>query len=209
MKNTNGVVTAGNQRIHQFMIPGDSGMQVLAYGSEEGFQVEMSADGKVLLPKTRFSGFSFEPGLAAYTADLNGDGKRDFAVYSYSGGCGLASGYCDIAFLLSNRDGYALVTVSTLWPDPGNYVVLGGKPCFIHTGFSGVETCKDGKEHHFWIYNILVFDGSNMRIDNGPVSGFPRTVYYSFKPNHQETTLITDKQKAGIIRQAQEEIFRP
>jgi hypothetical protein len=199
----------GDTRLFRFAAPTDPETQLLAHSQEGGFHVELVRGGKTLFPKTRFSDFNFDAGIEAHVADLNGDGKLDFMVYSYSGGCGLASGYCDIAFLLSGQDGYRLTTVMTLWPDAGDYVVLSGKPCFIHTSFDGVEECKDGKQHNFWIYNILVIDEATMRLDNRLASGFPRTIWYTHKPNHKETTIVTDTQKAKLIRESQKAMFRP
>jgi hypothetical protein len=183
--------------------------RLIACCEEDGFHVELKEGGKILFPKSRVSDFTFAAGLHAFSADLNGDGTCDFLFHNYSGGSGLASGYCDVTFLLSDRGGYSHTTVTTLWPDPGNYLVLGGKPCFIHTEFSSVEKCKDGKEHGFWVYSILSVEGAALRLNNHLVPGFPKTVWYTHKPNHRETTLLTERQKAELIKQAQSEIFPP
>lgn len=190
------------------VLANDAGIQLLVQVEDTGAFLELLAGTRQLLPRQRFSDSTFAPGVQAFASEFNGDGQRDFVVYAYSGGCGLACGSCDVAFLLSGKDGYRLTTVSTLFPNPGSYVVLGGKPCFIHTAFSGVDKCKDGKSHNFWIYNILTIEGDSLRIDNRLSPGFPRTIWYSFKPNHKETTLISEAQKGELIREAQREMMR-
>jgi hypothetical protein len=208
MAKTNEHLDTGKVMFSRFTVPNEPATQLMVFSKDEVLEIELVNGSNTLFPRTSFSHFSFEAGISAESADLNGDGKRDFLTYSYSGGCGLAAGYCDIAFLLSGRDGYRLTTVTTLWPNPGNFLVLGGKPCFIHTYFSGVEECKDGKSHNFWTYNILVIDGATMRLGNSLVPGFPKTVFYSFKPNHKETTLLTAKQKSELAIESRKEVIK-
>ena len=207
MERTVGVGDNSRARLVRFEDTHDPGTRLLVHVEADGTYIEVISGNKTVFQINRFSDFSFVPGIEAYRADLNRDGERDFVVYAYSGGCGLASGYCDVAFLLSDRGDYRLTTVQTLWPNPDNYLLLGGKPCFIQTAFDGVETCRDGKEHHFWIYNILVIDAASMRLDNGLAPDFPKTIWYTFKPNHKETTIITKEQKVELIRRSQKEIF--
>jgi hypothetical protein len=203
-KGDNNATTA----LAKFAVTNDPGTQIVVHIGNDGAYVELLIGNKPVFQKSRFTDFNFQAGIEAYCADLNQAGKRDFAVYASSGGCGLASGYTDIAFLLSEQNTYRLTTVQTLWPNPDNYLVLSGKPCFIHTAFENVEKCNDGKEHNFWIYNILVIETGNMRLDNNLAPEFPKTIWFTHKPNHQETTIITVKQKAEFIRAAQKDIFR-
>jgi hypothetical protein len=208
MARQNGGKTNGSEMVFRFGVPADPEPEVVVYSVEAGIQVELVVSNRTVFPKTLFSEFSFdyEYQVQVKMSDLNGDGRRDFMVLSGSGGCGLANGYYNIAFLLSCTEGYRLTTIQTVFPDPGDWVVLSGKPCFIQTAFDREEKCTDGKAHNFWIYNIIVIEGAAMRVDNSLEPGFPRTIWYSFRPNHAETTLLTDKQKAKLLQRVDKEI---
>jgi len=170
--------------------------------------VEISEEGHEVLAKTPFSDFGTAGGMMAYTADLNMDGKRDFVIFSSSGGCGLACGGCNVALILSDSNNtYRLTTVQTLFPDECEFLVLNGKPCFIQTSFDSVEKCNDGNGHNFWIYNLLVFEGGDIKVKNELYRGFPKIIWYSFKPNHKETDLISQAQKNELIKASLSEIF--
>ncbi len=189
--------------------PVDNKVTLHVAHSGKAFLADVTEGGKLILPPTKFSNFDFvyRYVLEACTADFNLDGKADFAIYAYSGGCGLASGYCDIAFILSAGEKYTLTSISTLWPDKSNFIMLNKRPYFIHTTFDGVEECNDGKEHNFWIYNLLEFDKDKIKLANQAHPDFPKTIFFTFKPNHSETTIITEQQKAQILQRSLESIF--
>jgi hypothetical protein len=194
---------AGGGAAYTFPI-GSQGKSALKLTVKDKFcWVGMLIDGKTALKPTHLStyiglGTGFQ---AAYSADLNRDGQPDYLVYSYSGGCGLAGGYCNIAFILSTGTTYNVTVVSTLWPDDINYVILNGKPYFVHTSFHGAERCADAKPHNFWLYNLLALgrDGT-LKVANEGVRGFPKTIWFSFRENHQETTLLTPGQKKQFLQ---------
>ena len=184
--------------------------QIRVSCDSRGKFVEISEGGRVVLAKTAFSDFDTVGSCFthAYTADLNMDGRRDFIIYSFSGGCGLASGYCNVAFVLSDSNNtYRLTTIQTLFPDSCEYIVLNGAPCFVQTSFNGEGKCNDGKWHNFWIYNLLAFEGGNVRLRNDVYPGFPKIIWYSLRPNHKETDLLSPAQKGKLEKDALKEIF--
>ncbi len=176
----------------------------------EGFWVAVTVAGRQVLPLTQFSDFAFVSGLTAYSVDLNQDRVPDFVIYSYSdsGGCGLASGYCDVAFILSAGDKYTLATVKTLFPDDGDFVILNKKACFIHTSYHYGGICNDSRYHNFWIYNLLVFGKDGIKVANSIHPAFPKTIRYCFRSNHSETTIITDELRATMQKQSLTRVFR-
>ena len=191
-----------------FAVGGVDARSVFVNQRDNSFLVSVTVAGRQVLPPSEFSDFGFfELGLEAFSDDLNQDGVVDFIVYSSSGGCGLAGGYCNIAFILSANDKYTITTVTTLFPDKSDFVIINKKPCFIHTAFAYVDQCNDGKNHNFWIYQLLAFGKDGVTIDNSIHDGFPKTVYYTFKPNHAETTIITTEQKATLWKQATSEVY--
>ena len=159
---------------------------------------ELTVRGITALPSTPFSNFSTLAGVSAFSSDLNQDGVEDFFITSFSGGCGLASGYCNVAFILSAGDIYTLTTIETLFPDESNFILINKKPTFVHTSFHSVAQCTDGKAHNFWVYNLLSFDKNEIKVNNSIHPAFPKTIWYTFKPNHAETTILTDEQKLEL-----------
>ena len=186
-----------------YLAPDQKELQLVVTENEEARVAEVLLHGKTVLQPTEFSNFFFRAGLMAYSADLNRDGTIDFIIYSNSSGCGLACGYCDVAFILSSGGKYACATVLTMFPDDDDFILFNGKPHFIHTSLLGVGKCNDGKHHNFWIYNLIAFEKGGLKLDNSAHEAFPKTVWFTFKPNHTETTIITDGQKAELREKSQ------
>lgn len=88
------------------------------------------------------------------------------------------------------------------FPNESDFIIVDKKPYFIHTSFLGVDECEDGKNHNFWIYNLLGFGKDEVNVNNGAHSAFPKTIWYTFKPNHTETTIIKDEQKAQLRKES-------
>lgn len=197
--------TANTQFV--FSIPEQQGPQVSVELKENVWFTEILIAGETVMNPEAFSPNPTTYGMTAYTADLNKDQRPDFIVYSFSGGNGLASGSCNVAFLLSSEKTYTLSTVTTLFPDESDFVVINKKPYFIHTALLGVNPCNDGKNHNFWIYNLLTFDKDKVRAANRAHIAFPKTIWYSFDPNHSETVMITDSQKTELQKKALTQIY--
>ncbi|WP_269524438.1 hypothetical protein [Coraliomargarita parva] len=190
-----------------FTVPGQTDRSLLLIRRGEGWTVELTVNGETALKPTLFSSYGTVGVITARTADLNKDGVEDYVIESYSGGCGLASGHCNVGFVLSSGEAYELTTVTTLFPDEGDFVLLGGEPYFIHTTLLGVEACEDGRGHNFWVYNLFGFENGSIQVANTADPAFPKTVWYSFRPNHSETTLLTDAQKAILWQQSLSAVY--
>lgn len=162
---------------------------------------------KMVLQETPFGGFDFYIGMSAYSADFNQDKRVDFVIYSYSGGCGINAGSCAVTFILSSEVGYIVTSVNTLFPNKNNFVFLDKKPYFIQTDLLGMNKCNDGKHHNFWVYNLLALNKKNVQVNNSSHSSFPKIIWYTFKPNHKETTIISNKQKRILQKKALNRIF--
>jgi hypothetical protein len=193
--------TISNPR-YTFPIPGEKESRLNIVRKPDAWFAEVVVAGKTVMQPSAFSPYGTVGGLTAYTADLNRDEVTDFVVYSFSGGCGLACGHCNVAFILSSGEEYTLTAVTTLFPDESDFIIVDKKPYFIHTSFLGVDKCKDRKNHNFWIYNLIAFGKDAVKVDNSVHSAFPKTIWYTFKPNHTETSIITDEQKAELKRQS-------
>lgn len=138
--------------------------------------------------------------VEAYQAELNGDGKPDYVIQIPSGGCGLASLYCDRVFYLSSGLSYHTATELTLSPGPEDFLSSPASATgtrLIHTTFIPGEAGKDGKAHNYWVYHLLDIKGNRIReCKNDP--RFPRWIMYTHRPNQRETTQLTQEQKSRL-----------
>ena len=187
---------------YTFPIPDQKESRLELVRESDAWFAELIVNGKTVLQPTPFSPYGTVGGMMAHVADLNQDRADDFVIYSYSGGCGLACGHCNVAFILSSGTNYTLTTVTTLFPDESDFIIVNKRPCFVHTSFLGVAECKDGKGHNFWIYNLLSFGKDGVKVDNTARMDFPKTIWYTVKPNHEETSIISNEQKVELRKQS-------
>ena len=109
-----------------------------------------------------------------YCADFNKDGREDFVVSVWQGGCGLASGYYDLAFILSGEHGYKVSVVATLLPGKEDFIDVrrDGLCQFVHTAF--VYDDQPVNPHNYWVYSLFAIDGNHLRLANEMLPGFPK-----------------------------------
>ena len=140
-----------------------------------------------------------------YWADLNNDGRTDFIFGFWPGGTGLAFSYYFLLFVISEKENYKRTKIFTAHADDNDFVDFEGDGVceYVHTSFvfGYSEAAKDGKWHNYWVYNILGIRDGSLYIANEKDKRFPKWVWYTFKPNHKETTLITEKQKAKLWKE--------
>jgi len=141
-----------------------------------------------------------------YSADLNRDKRPDFLVNIMSGGGGLAGCGSVVTFLVSRETRYEPHSYYTFDFSPEDLIRLKkGGPCyFIHSGLihSGDEKTRDGRDHNFWVYQLLRFEKADMAQADADDPRFPKWVWYTFKDNHRETALLTAEQKKRLFKQA-------
>ena len=150
--------------------------------------------------------------LGVYSAELNGDGKEDFVIRYLLGGCGTIFTFsCNVIFVLSDGDEYAVTPTTGLWSGLDYFVdIKGDGRCrFIHTRFINGRGVKgrDGKSHNYWVYNLLEFKGGRVVVNNKLVPQFPRWIWYTYNPNHQPTTQLGGDQKQLLWSQYENPIF--
>ncbi len=144
-----------------------------------------------------------------YFADLNGDGKEDFIIPVWLGGCGIASGYFNVTFVLSSKMSYKTTVVQTLFPGPEDFIDVNGdgKCEFIQTSFVHGEKGKDGKTHNYWVYNLLEINGDELSITTDMDKQFPKWVWHSSKPNQKATTQLSNEQKQRLWKKQSDRVF--
>ena len=170
----------------------------LFYKDFEGLSLELTRAGKVIFPKSFMCGGVFYGD--AWQAELNLDGQPDYVLAYETGGNGIAPVY--VIFLLSTGNGYTLACTTSHFEE-SDLIFIQGKPRMILSEMRMSQPSTDGKEHTFWIYNLLGFDKGKIKLDNSGAGIFPKIVWFSDAPNYRETTLLTPEQKADLIRRAQ------
>ncbi|MCU0857879.1 MAG: hypothetical protein MUC65_05680 [Pontiellaceae bacterium] len=169
----------------------------------EAVFAELVSGGRVQFPKREISPLGMFWLAEAYTSDLNQDGQPDYVIAYSCGGNGGNAALSLVTFLLSTGQGYALFCTESYEFGPLDFISVEGKPRFINVCLRPVEECRDGKQHNFWVYNLYAFDQGTLKVDNKKMPGFPKVVWFTYAPNHQETTLLTSKRKAALIKSAQ------
>jgi hypothetical protein len=137
------------------------------------------------------------------TGDINGDDIPDWVVTQPSYGVGLSGDIYFVSFVLSTDHTYSVRTLRSATYGHPDFVDLNqdGRPEYVHTilvhGYG--ELCRDGKRHNFWVHNLLQFQGPNITSANHLDPRFPAWIWYTFKPNHQNTTLLKPEQKIRLF----------
>ena len=151
----------------------------------------------------KFAPFSPLGALESYEGDLNGDTYPDYVFVKYSGGNGIAWGHADVAFVLSEGDSdFSVQVVESYVPEPKDFISLNGQTAFIHASFQYGDLCTDGKYHNFWVYRLYSIDDNQIVKADHLSPDFPKVVFYSFKPNHKETNLLTQKAKDELVAES-------
>jgi len=142
------------------------------------------------LPECIYSPYVSE----AWRGDLNGDGMSDFICVFGGTGCGLASEYCHVVFVLSYQGRYYLRTLFTMGFGREHVVDWfgDGRCTIIHTWFVYGEPGKDGQSHNYWVHNFLEISSGSLEISER----IPwKWIMYTYKPNHNDTVQLTEQQK--------------
>lgn len=151
----------------------------------------------------QFAPFSQRGALETYEGDLNGDTYPDYVFAKYSGGNGIAWGHATVALILSEGDSdFSVQVVESYFPEPKDFISLNGQTAFIHASFQYGGLCTDGKYHNFWVYRLYAIDDNQIVSADHLSPDFPKVVFYSFKPNHRETNLLTQGAKDELIAQS-------
>ena len=196
---------AGAVRTYRLPVAGQGQQQItLALrGATNGWEISLrDAQSRSLMHASSTNSMTSSQ-MEVYSWDLNSDSQPDFIVNVWSGGCGLAADGSEVTFLLSGKDGYR-ATSFYLYAF-GNQDLVRFKPqgtvYFISNDLigSGGEKTRDGREHNFWVYNLNRIDGNRLFPADADQPRFPKWVWLTNKPNHDETTQLTQEQKIRLL----------
>ncbi len=153
------------------------------------------ASGVIMVPAVPIEAFHID---SVESFDITRDGRLDFIITAAYWGNGFLGGSANSRTLfLSGEAGYRAFTFETFGADHEDYIwVPDDHLCLlIQLSMTGMGKGRDGKEHNYFVYSLLRFDGSEPEYDNEAIAGFPKWIMYTYKPNYSPTTLLRDDQK--------------
>ena len=191
-------IEGGHLRLHSFLARDDDSHIYLSVGHKD----------KGFCEPLRFTEYVFIGALEVYEADLNDDTTKDIIVVKYTGGNGSGGSNAEVGFLLSlpDKGGFTFQVVSTILPEADDFVVLKDTKCFIQCDLKSVERCEDGKPHNFFVYHLMTFAGDCLKVNTAIREDFPKTIWWSFSPRHEETDLLSPQAKAKIVKESRPSI---
>jgi hypothetical protein len=145
-----------------------------------------------LLKRDGFPNDCFLRSALAYIADMNGDSVNDFAVIIKTAATGLGEYEYYVLFALSSGNGYEVSVLKSWDVDRKDFIDVkrDGHCQFIYTSLIYPDE-KRGIKHTYWAYNLLEADGARLRPANNLSPMFPKWVWYTKKPNHKRSRLVT------------------
>lgn len=154
--------------------------------------MDIEADGALTSMALPFNPITRE---SVYLQDLNGDGTGDFLLEGIHNGLGLACAIKYDVVVLSTPSNWVVRTITsygTRFVDRNN----DGVPELWHTTFVVGEKGRDKKRHNYWVHNLLKFTKDGRIVSaNRHDPRFPAWMWYTYKPNHQNSTQLTAEQR--------------
>lgn len=156
----------------------------------------------------RFTEFSAIGPLEVYEGYLNADDIKDIVIVKYTGGNGSGGRDAEVGFLLSSPDknAYSFQVIFTILPEEDDFLIINDTKCFIQCDLEYVEECNDGKSHNFFLYHLLAFDGDTLKVDNSISEDFPKAIWWSLRPRHEETVLLSKEAKNDLANRCKPKV---
>ncbi len=144
-----------------------------------------------MIDVTKYSGFTDK---TLYSADLNEDGRKDFIICAWWGGCGVAMLGCDVFFFLSSPQGYLKTRFRAYCFDKEDILRVNNKNYFLLTVYQSWST-ENG--HNYWLNRIYSFgkDGRLYEADAEIGSPFPSYIQFLERETHEQAKLSDDTKK--------------
>ena len=177
---------------------------VALLGTARGWMIEVrDAQGKSLMLAPATNSMTTSQ-IEVSSCELNQDGLTDFIVNVWSGGTGLAMDGSEVTLLLSSKEGYRATSFYLYSLGEKDLVQFKshGPVYFILNDLisSDGEKTRDGRNHHFWVYELYRIDGTRLTPADADQPGFPKWVWYTNEDNHEETTQLSQEQKNRILK---------
>ncbi|MBU4306034.1 MAG: hypothetical protein KJ893_10525 [Candidatus Omnitrophica bacterium] len=137
---------------------------------------------------------------AVYRGDLDGNGLKDFIIFYWYGGCGLAVNWNKVEiFLKKQTDGYQKISYDTLASGLEDFVDLNNNGRYEVI----IADIYSGGKHTYFAYNIYEFKDYKLVRADSKFNGFPKFIWFTHKPNDKDTTHLTEKERGEGKREGQ------
>lgn len=167
------------------------------------FTASMIENGKVLFERKPLVGSAFL-GLSVWVGDLTSDddGHQDFIIRTAHNGNGLAAYISFAHFFLRTHNHCRTFDAISYTLDANDFVDLDndGRVEWIQTEFIRGVAGKDKKVHNYWVMNLIHFRDGLPILANSVDKRFPSWIWYTYKPNHTNTTQLSNKQKKELFK---------
>ena len=141
--------------------------------------------------------------FAAYMADVNSDGISDFIVltHNYSNSWVTADDYVEI-FLGDKTGEFESIMYWTKSADVKDFVDLNndGKYAILRCLQDVVDDESRPAPRTYWHYNLYEIKRDKLVNISSPANGFPKFIWFTNKPNDNETTLLTKDQRRALAK---------
>lgn len=188
---------------------------VIMASQDGGYSAQvLSATQEILVPITHVSGvFATRPPRGVQCRDINGDQQLDFVATLSQHGNGLGADAHDYVLFLSSSTGFRIWQVPTMGPGPEDLIqlVTSPTPLLVSTTWAHTRaiTEEEGKQHSYWVYNLITFNGAELVLANHLDPRFPKWVWYTLQENHKPARSLSEQQKKKILdAQSQTSFFR-
>lgn len=136
-------------------------------------------------------------------ADLDGNGFKDFIVFGWYEANGLAFYHYQVDLFMKEREGvYNKISYDSQGPGMEDFVDLNndGKHEIIITDIRSIEG------HTYFTYNVYELKDYQLVNVDAKYRGFPKFIWYTFKPNDKDTTRLTKEERALHTKQKNDSI---
>jgi hypothetical protein len=145
-----------------------------------------------------------------YHVDINGDGQKDFVVLMTYMAMGMSFLHERVEIFLKKKEGgYQQIAYDAVAVSINDFIDLDhdGKCEVIITGFYQQDgTKQDGRTHSYFSYDVYEFDGYRLKNADKKYQGFPKFVWFTERPNDQDSDKVTLKERLKHIQEKEKGI---
>lgn len=160
--------------------------------------------GQVILKEEMQASIFEAAPFAAYMLDINSDGIQDFTVFSHNHSNSWITADDNVEIYLGDQAGeFKVITYKTKNADIEDFVDLNNDGKYkILRCLQEVVGIRPAALHTYWHYNIYEINHSELVNINAPGNGFPKFIWFTEKPNDEETNRLTTDQRKALSKDA-------
>ena len=145
-----------------------------------------------------------------YWAYLNQDNKKDLIVNTRFASIGKLNGFEVTTFYLSTPKGYVAKQLLSYKLEAADFLdYTNDNKCeYLHLSYvyGSDKADQKGKRYNYWNYNILRFDGGEIKLSNRLSRYFPKWITHVRGYNDKNTKWLSKKKKKQLWQQHEQEL---